>query len=33
MTSMKMKMSRSAIILHRLVSVFHGGECILNEEV
>ena len=33
MTSMKMKVSKSTVTLHRLVLVFHGGECVLNEEV
>ena len=33
MTSMKMKVSKSTVILHRLVLVFHGGECVLSEEV
>ena len=25
--------SNSSVVLHRLVLVFHGGECLLSEEV
>lgn len=30
---MKMKLYKSSVALHRLVLVFHGGDCVLAEEV
>ena len=30
---MKMKLYKSSVSLQRLVLVFHGGDCVLSEEV